>query len=58
MNQAINFLHYLNCEEGMAIDNIFFRIFSKIFPKCCNNNSNNSNNLSDSNSSPECTNLE
>ena len=58
MNQAINFLHYLNCEEGMAIDNIFFRIFSKIFPKCCNNNSNNSNNLSDSNSSPECNNIE
>ena len=40
-----------NFEEGIGIDNIFFRIFLKIFPKCCNcNNSNPVNNGSDSSS--------
>jgi hypothetical protein len=43
-----------NFEEGIGIDNIFFRIFLKIFPKCCNNNNSNSvNNGSESSSVTE-----
>ena len=55
-NQVTNFLNILNCDEGMTIDNIFFRIFTKVFPKCCGNNSNNittNNNISESTSVTE-----
>ena len=52
INQISNFVNCLNCDESMTIDNIFFRIFSKIFPKCCGNNPNinipNNNNNSES----------
>ena len=50
-NQEKSFLQLFNCEDGMNIDNIFFRIFSKIFPKNAINNtniSNNNNNIIDS----------
>ena len=49
--QAVNFLHYFNCEEGMGIDNIFFRIFSRIFPKCCNNNNSETSNTTNEDNS-------
>ena len=55
-NQVTNFLNILNCDEGLTIDNIFFRIFTKVFPKCCGNNSNNittNNNISESTSVTE-----
>ena len=42
-NQEKSFLQLFNCEDGMNIDNIFFRIFSKIYPKSANNNSNATN---------------
>ena len=50
-NGSISSFLNSNFEEGIGIDNIFFRIFLKIFPKCCNsNNSNPVNNSSDSSS--------
>ena len=57
-NQVTNFLNILNCDESMTVDNIFFRIFTKVFPKCCSNNSNNittnnNNNISESTSVTE-----
>ena len=36
-NNKLGFLYYYNCEEGMCMENIFFKIFSKIFPKNNNN---------------------
>ena len=54
-NAISSFLNLLNFEEGIGIDNIFFRIFLKIFPKCCNNNNNNSVNNSESTSITEET---
>ena len=54
-NQANSFLNVFHCDDGVGIDNIFFRIFLKIFPKCCsnNNNSNSANNLNESNTNTE-----
>ena len=52
-NTISNFLNVLNFEEGIGIDNIFFRIFLKIFPKCCNSSTNNS--LSNNNESTTIT---
>ena len=49
-SQAANYLHYFSCEENMGIDNIFYRIFSRIFPKCCNNNNSDSNAKNEDNS--------
>ena len=57
INQTSSFFLLTNCEEGKGIDNIFFRIFLKIFPKTCNNNNNNNNNNSATNNNPETSSI-
>jgi hypothetical protein len=52
-NQSPSFLCLMNCEEGNNIDNIFFRIFSRVFPKSSNNINTTGNNVQESNSSVE-----
>ena len=54
-NQDKSFLQLFNCEDGMNIDNIFFRIFSKIYPKSANNNTNTTNNNNNNNNINEST---